>query len=79
MVNYSDRSVRWQAPTWGTAVGSISERWGVHDGAEHAPKRHDILIGQEAIRFQRLADLHLAVMDDVVRDSAAFDGKAIEY
>jgi hypothetical protein len=36
-------------------------------------------LGRGCIRFKRLADVDLAVIDEVVRDSAAFDGQSITY
>ena len=36
-------------------------------------------LGRGCIRFKRLANVDLSVIDEVVRDSAAFDGQAITY
>jgi hypothetical protein len=36
-------------------------------------------LGRGCIRFKRVSDVDLGVIDEVIRDSAAFDGESVTY
>jgi len=48
---------------------------GVEAYTDRLPKAS---LGRGCIRFKRIDDVDLDVIDDVIRDAAAFDGKAFE-
>ncbi len=49
---------------------------GVEAYADRLPKAS---LGRGCIRFKRNADVDLEVIDEVVRDSMAYDGEHVEY
>lgn len=49
---------------------------GVEPYAARLPKAS---LGKGCIRFQRVSDLDLSVIDDVIRDAAAYDGKRVVH
>ena len=81
---YTYRSRAGQAGEWMcVALASnkayISLYAGPMDISAFAARLPKASLGRGCIRFKRNADVDLEVIDEVIRDSMAYDGKHVEY
>jgi hypothetical protein len=82
--DYSYRSRSGQSGEWMcVAIASNKQYISLYAGPiglePFAPRLPSASLGRGCIRFKRLADVDLAVIDEVVRASAASDGQTITY
>lgn len=82
--DYSYRSRSGQSGEWMcVAIASNKQYISLYAGPiglePFAPRLPKANLGRGCVRFKRLADVDLAVIDEVVRASAASDGQTITY
>lgn len=82
--DYSYRSRSGQAGEWMcVAIASNKQYISLYAGPiglePFAPRLPKANLGRGCIRFKRLADVDLVVIDEVIRASAARDGQTITY